>query len=62
MLQILINSKSSKIATIFLPKHYPLCDQSLIKLISLSEYDNNDIKNFKVIFITDNIKTPNLLF
>ncbi|RNA12304.1 hypothetical protein BpHYR1_005007 [Brachionus plicatilis] len=41
-------SQSSKMATILLPKHYPLCDQSLIKLTSLSGYDDADIKNFKI--------------
>ncbi|CAF0724731.1 unnamed protein product [Brachionus calyciflorus] len=48
VLTILINSKSSKRATVVFPKHYPLCDQSLIKLISLSGYEDSAIKNFKI--------------
>lgn len=48
VLTILINSKSSKMATVVLPKLYPLCDPSLIKLISLSGYNNSDIINFKI--------------
>lgn len=48
IITILINSKSSKIATAFVPKYYPLCGTSMIKLISLTGYDDDVARKFKI--------------
>lgn len=49
---MIINSKGSKMATIFVPKYYPLCGTSMIKLISLSGYDDEVVRKFKVSLLT----------
>jgi hypothetical protein len=48
---ILIINKASKTATIVLPKYYPFCGTSMIKVTSLTGYDSSTIKNFKVLKI-----------
>lgn len=46
VIKIMINATT--IATIVLPSYYPFCGTQMIKLISMSGYDNEEIKKFRV--------------
>jgi len=48
VISIIIDTKATKMATIVLPKYYPLCGTSMIKLTSLTGYENSTIKNFRI--------------
>lgn len=48
IINILINSSSSKMATILLPQFYPFTGTNHITLIKLYSYEDKDIQNFKV--------------
>lgn len=48
IINILLNSSSSKMATILLPQFYPLTGSNHIKLLKLYSYEDKDIQNFKI--------------
>lgn len=48
VLNILINSSSSKMATIILPQFYPLSGTNKIKLIKLNGYEDYEVKKFRI--------------
>lgn len=48
VINILINSSSSKMATIVLPKFYPLTGTNQIKLIRLTRHEDKDIQKFSI--------------
>ncbi len=51
VVNILLNSKASKMATITLPKYYPFSGTSRIKLINLTGYEDTVVKQFTVKFL-----------
>lgn len=48
VVNVLINSSSSKMATLLLPQFYPLTGTNHIKLIKLYGYEDKAIENFRV--------------
>jgi hypothetical protein len=49
IVNILVDPKGSKMATIMLPKYYPLSGTSRIQIMKISGHEDSEVKKYQVI-------------